>query len=416
MPPVPETEGEPLGGEDLVKLVQLVRRALWGEGDRPEIRVEGVDASGLMSISIVSPEVVYRIKAPDLSALVALAGPRQQPPRALTPEKLPYVPRTAPAVPTKDVTVGIGPSSVVLAGGDAQEVNAIHAVKGAHFRAAVHTTRGPTVERQNMEYKPFNEDAVVMRHRAEGGAEAPEILAVGAFDQAGGEGAVEGAHGAASDAAARSFDEAVARIEAGADPEQTLIEAALQAGERVRALGVGAMTTFAAAVLIARRRTDAIHLEAHIATVGDTRILLVDVNGNVKERTRLHNLGASITAGTVTDVPREMALQFAGVLTRGVGGDDDAPDVCKWSLAPGDRLVVATDGLGDARELEQMPPGVWHADQCAEDQARVVSKASSPAEAVRSLVGYALDQMADHYGKPDNIAVAVAEAPGPRPD
>jgi hypothetical protein len=78
---VPDTEGEPLGGEDLVKLVQLVRRALWGEGERPEIRVEGVDASGLMSISIISPEVVYRIKAPDLSALVALAGPRQQPPR-----------------------------------------------------------------------------------------------------------------------------------------------------------------------------------------------------------------------------------------------------------------------------------------------------------------------------------------------
>jgi hypothetical protein len=43
------------------------------------------------------------------------------------------------------------------------------------------------------------------------------------------------------------------------------------------------------------------------------------------------------------------------------------------------------------------------------DQGRVVAKASSAAEAVRSLVGYALDQMADHYGKPDNIGVVVVD-------
>ena len=400
--------GQPVGAADLVKLVHLVRQALWGEGERPEIRVEGVDADGLMQIAIIGPDVTYRVRAPDVSALAALAGPRQQPSRELGRDKLPYAPRTAPALGEREVPVNGEPAFAVLGGAEAQEVSTIHVYRGRTFAAACFTTRGPTQKGQGMEYKPFNEDAVVI------GGHAPasggiEICSVGAFDQAGGEGAVADAHGAASGAAARAFHAAVLQIHGGADPIETLRHATGKAGDAVRAFGVGAMTTFAGVVLVAKGEGDGRTREAFVATVGDSRAILFDRQGRVKQKTTLHNLGSAITSGVVKDIPVELALQFAGVLMRGVGGEDDAPDIAHWTVEPGDRIVVETDGLGDARELEAMPQGVWHADRCAEDQGRILAHVAGAAEAVKVLVGYALDQMADQYGKPDNIGVAVAD-------
>ena len=75
----------------------------------------------------------------------------------------------------------------------------------------------------------------------------------------------------------------------------------------------------------------------------------------------------------------------------------------------GDTLVVQTDGVGDSHEFEQTPTGTWHADRCAEEQARVLKDAKTASDAVVALVGYALDQMANGYGKPDNIGVAVVD-------
>jgi serine/threonine protein phosphatase PrpC len=410
MPWVSDLEGQSLGGNDLVKLVQLVRQALWGpEGNRPEIRVEGTDENGLLSIAIVSGDVAYRVHAPDVQALVALAGPRRQTPRELGPDRLPYVPRTGPTLEVREASLNHEPLSYVLAGPTAQEVDAIHGTRGRAFAGAAYTSRGPTRERQGTEYKAFNEDAVVLRARSRVGTDVEELIAVGAFDQAGGEGAVEDSHGAASAAAATSFDEAVARIEAGVDPAQALSEATQRAGDRVRALGVGAMTTFAGAVIMGRKTPSGVQAEAYIATVGDSRALLVSHDGTVKERTKLHNLGSAICSGQVTDVPKELALQFAGVLLRGVGGDDDSPEIYRWLLEPGDFLIVGTDGLGDARELEDHPVGVWHADRCADDMGKLMAHVSSPGHAVAVLAGYALDQMADQHGKPDNLGISVAQ-------
>ena len=167
------------------------------------------------------------------------------------------------------------------------------------------------------------------------------------------------------------------------------------------------MSTAAGAVVISRPGSPT--CEAHIVTLGDSRILLVDKEGHLKKMTVLHNLGARISAGLEPEAPPEVALNYANALTRGIGSPEETPDQGMWTLEPGDRLVAATDGLGDARENEDMPPGVWHADRCAEDQARLVHASDSVGVAVASLVAYALDQMADFRGKPDNIGVAVLE-------
>jgi serine/threonine protein phosphatase PrpC len=177
------------------------------------------------------------------------------------------------------------------------------------------------------------------------------------------------------------------------------------ATDRVQSLGVGAITTFAGAVVVAQG--DA--YDAYVAIAGDSRALLFDRNGRLREKTVLHNLGVAVAKGEVEDFPPIMALRFAGVLTRSIGGMPELPDVYTWRLEPGDRLVLESDGVGDAHELEQMPPGVWHADRCAEEQGKVVGHAGGAAECVKSLFGYALDQMADGYGKPDNVSVAVIE-------
>ncbi|MBA2320196.1 MAG: SpoIIE family protein phosphatase, partial [Deltaproteobacteria bacterium] len=102
-----------------------------------------------------------------------------------------------------------------------------------------------------------------------------------------------------------------------------------------------------------------------------------------------------------------MAIQFASGLSRGLGGDDASPDLDVWELEPGDRVVAGSDGLGDAREGEEMPTGTWHADRCAVHVAKILGGTHEVAQSVETLVGYALDQAASGHGKPDNIAVVV---------
>ena len=72
-----------------------------------------------------------------------------------------------------------------------------------------------------------------------------------------------------------------ARIEDGADPNDALARACQKAGDDVRALGVGAMTTFAGAVFIARKQGDGTVSEAYIATQGDSRALLMTRDGKI---------------------------------------------------------------------------------------------------------------------------------------
>jgi serine/threonine protein phosphatase PrpC len=399
------------------RLADLVRQALSapqlkeGEPDDglPRLFLAGQDEKGLMVVVLKHGPDMYEMRVPHLSALATLAGPPVKPPREGS-IPLPYAPRTWKPPPVDQTVVDGAPRSLVRAGPTAQTVPAIELLQGRAFAGAMYTCRGPTQEAQGVEYKPINEDAVVIRVRAgDPSSGRAELLAVAAFDQAGGEGSVAEASGAASAAAARAFEEVIGQVDAGIPPEEALRLAVSRASKAVHSLGVGAMTTFAAAVLVGQPEGGGWKCRAHVAVVGDSRVLLVDAGGRVKERTKLHNLGAMIAAGEVDDASPRMALRFANALSRSVGAENDEPDLHVWELARGDRIVVETDGVGDAHEFEELPEGTWHSDKCAELQGQILAHARTAQDGVAMLVGYALDQMADGYGKPDNIGLVVAQ-------
>lgn len=398
---------------DFERIAQLLRAALHAGPDedetKPKLYVAGQDEQGLYIVVLQDGDSTYQLKVPDLAVLASIAGPKLKVKRKDEALPLPFVPQSWRPPEVKRVEASETAVTLVRAGTDAQAMTVLEAAQGKATQVALYTCRGPTREGQGMEYKSFNEDAAVAWLRAGDAASGRvEIAGVGAFDQAGGEGSTDH-HGAASEAAARAFEKGMAAIAAGTDPEQALRKSVADAGDAVRALGVGAMTTFAAAAVIATPENGSWKGVAHVAVVGDSRALLFAADGRLKDKTRLHNMGALVAAGEIPDAHPSMALRVANALSRSVGAEEENPDLYLWQLEPGDRIVVQTDGVGDSHEFEQTPTGTWHADRCAEEQARVLRDSKSASDAVGTLVGYALDQMATGYGKPDNIGVAVVD-------
>lgn len=356
----------------------------------------------MLLVVLSAGEQAFRLRVPDLPSLMSLAGPQLKPLHDLTDAQLPFVPRTFKPLRVDEPKTA-GPYSAALAGPTAQDPTSVLSARGHAFWGAIYSCKGPTPEAQGIEYKSFNEDGALLRLRPPGAKS--EVFGVGVFDQAGGEGQVAERPGAASECAAIAFEGAVEQVEAGRGAREALADAVSRANETVRALGVGAITTFAGAIAV--RGPDG--LEVHGACIGDSRILHFDKDGRLLEASEQHNLGKAIFLGLVEEVPPPLALRFAAVLTRSVGSDTCEPDFFTWKLSPGDRIVVESDGLGDARELEDMPSGVWHSDRCAEEQGRVLQSFHSPGEIVNALIGYALDQMANGFGKPDNVTVGVIQ-------
>lgn len=100
---------------------------------------------------------------------------------------------------------------------------------------------------------------------------------------------------------------------------------------------------------------------AHVGWVGDSRVYLVR-DGRVVERTRDHKLVQELVdSGQLTaEEARRSAL--SSVITRALGGrPPGAPAVqaatldAPWTLAPGDRVVLCSDGLSDLMEDEELP-------------------------------------------------------------
>src|SRR5689334_22116810 len=264
----------------LERLAELVREALSApqlkEGDPddglPRLFLAGQDDKGLMIVILKHGTDIYEMRVPSLSALATLAGPTLKPARDPASVALPCQPRTWRSPGTDAPALDGESRSFVHAGPTAQQAGGISLLQGHAFAAAGYTCRGPTQEAQGVEYKPINEDAVVLRARRGDVAEGrPEIVAVGAFDQAGGEGSVAENSGAASAAAAKAFDEAIGAVETGNDAAKALRTAISRASEAVHALGVGAMTTFAAAVLVGQPEGEKWKCSAHVAVVGDSR-------------------------------------------------------------------------------------------------------------------------------------------------
>lgn len=378
--------------------VVALRHAVWSDGKDARAFVAGQDPSGLLIVRIETKNAEFTLKVPDISMLQALIGPQLAPPRDAIP--LPYKPRTF-ASPTVTQHPVVESNVVLLAGAKAQHNDAVESMHLQRLTVAGYTCRGPSMAAQGLEYKSYNEDSLVLRARVVSGTR--QAVAIGAFDQAGGEGSKDGEPGSGSEAAAKAFAAAIHEIEEGHDPEDVLRDAATIGDAAVRRLGVGAVTTMAVAIVVADN--DAI--TAYVLNCGDSRVIHAAADGTMLHSTVLHNMGFRVSRGEHVEIPRALALHFAAGLTRGLGAEDVTPDYYEWKLKPGDRLIVATDGLGDCHELEEMPIGEWHAEHCADQIARIAASATDETEAVVSLAGYALDQASDRRGKPDNLAVGV---------
>jgi protein phosphatase len=122
-----------------------------------------------------------------------------------------------------------------------------------------------------------------------------------------------------------------------------------------------------------------------VAHVGDSPVCLFR-GGRLHRLTRDHTLwqeraGYSAAAGEL----------FRRVLTRAIGSEPGGghPDVARYRLADGDRLLVCTDGLADVVDDESI--------------ARELGRGTSADEACRALIDLALGS-----GGTDDVTVVVA--------
>lgn len=135
--------------------------------------------------------------------------------------------------------------------------------------------------------------------------------------------------------------------------------------------------------------------EAVVGWVGDSRAYWVR-DGAVRARTRDHKLVEELVALGQLSPEEAKTSPLAHVVTRGIGGRSarepavEASVLDPWSLRPGDRVVLCSDGLCDLA-----------------DDAEVAAGASgrSPRAAAEHLLQLALDR-----GGHDNITIVVLEA------
>ncbi|MBI2374500.1 MAG: SpoIIE family protein phosphatase [Deltaproteobacteria bacterium] len=243
----------------------------------------------------------------------------------------------------------------------ARESQDTYSVESPLGRGALYSGRG-------INYKDWNEDAGLLF------ADNRGRFLVGVFDQAGGMGSVEGERGAASAIAAQSvFDRMQAHVRlGGSDPIPVLESAARAAHKVIVARNHHEVTTFISAFVD--------HRDAFLLNVGDSGALLFSADGTPLEATVQHSLPPPNS---------HVVTEALGSLRR-----DPRPDIYRWPVAPGDWLVLGSDGLFDA-ELTR------------EDLGERLARAKSPLEATKSLVAEVHDRMERHEAKPDNLTIVI---------
>lgn len=127
--------------------------------------------------------------------------------------------------------------------------------------------------------------------------------------------------------------------------------------------------------------------DAYVAHVGDSRLYLWRA-GQLEQVTHDHTLAQRVRDryGSADDLSH-----LEHVLVNAIGGDGRVPEVesHRLTLSPGDRLLLATDGL--------------HGELPAPTIGGLLAGAESPAEACHRLVSAALDA-----GGHDNVTTVVA--------
>ena len=165
--------------------------------------------------------------------------------------------------------------------------------------------------------------------------EATGLLVVA--DGLGGQPGADQASGLTVRRLARILDEVRA---GGGDPVAAVLHGLEEANQAVEALGVGAGTTLAAALLDGS--------EVRSFHVGDSTVLVVDERGATKLHTIPHSpIGYALEAGLVTE---EEALRHPDrhIISNMVGSPEMRVDMgASLRLERGDTLLLASDGVTD---------------------------------------------------------------------
>ncbi len=138
-------------------------------------------------------------------------------------------------------------------------------------------------------------------------------------------------------------------------------------------------------------------------------------DGRVKNETRSHNKGDEDAArhGRVND-----CLPESNIVTSLLGLHNFKPkiDDYAWEMAPGDYLVLASDGVADANLEAQRSAYERHepwqrinGEITTRHLSSIISRSGGAVDATARIRDYTLRQMATHRGKADNTTVVVLQ-------
>lgn len=175
------------------------------------------------------------------------------------------------------------------------------------------------------------------------------------------------------------------------DPSAALKAAFARANSRVWDEGSGfgeatrsAMGTTMVAVLI--DETDG---QAWFANVGDSRAYVI-TGGVMEQVSQDHSVVAALVEAGRISAEEARTAKERNVITRSIGMDPTVVvDVFPGPLAPGERVILCSDGLYG---------------MVTDEEIRGISESQPPAEAVETLVA-----LANEHGGRDNITVVIGE-------
>lgn len=253
-------------------------------------------------------------------------------------------------------------SPTLIAGG--RQTSGALPVTTPQLDGAVYSSRGRG-------YARYNEDAAGLFSDKRG------QLYGFVLDQAGGLGGR--VRGQGSQIGAHHIFDACQRVSRSAEADPiTQLEIAFDRAHRVLVQrGEGEVTTAVAAIVR--------HDVAYLLNSGDSGALHFDRSGVLKDRTRLQQLDG-INIGCL-----EHAL---GLVPEGA-----AAEAYEWKLAPGDWLLMATDGLFDSG-LEE------------EELGKMLVSSPTAEEAVNRLCTLILRRMGTFRAKPDNLTLVAVKLKG----
>lgn len=134
--------------------------------------------------------------------------------------------------------------------------------------------------------------------------------------------------------------------------------------------------------------------DLYSAHVGDCRLFVIDVDGKMSLKTRDHSLVQRLVdLGEIAESEAENHPN-RNVLYRAMGQSDPfEPDIEKFSLQPGERLMICSDGLWGVVDQQEMM--------------QIINNQKDPDDIACELV-----DAANAAGGPDNISVVLVERLG----